>query len=414
MSRRTPKVVYWNHSPTPYFVERFNAVAERGNVDFEAWFNTRREAMRSWDVDESGWRFRARYIPARGLGPVRAQVPVPELAEARPDLLVQEYDRGHLALGFAAGTRLAGRTAFRVLPNYDTWSRRTWWREAGKHCVFAAVDAVKTPGPEGAALARRYGLPGERVVLVTQSVDTHRLTPDSGERERTRARLGLRGCVFLYAGRLWRGKGLDDLFDAYAALHHERAAVSLLLAGDGPDEAHYRARAAGLRDVLFAGFAQADELLALYRAADALVFPTLGDPHGLVVEEAMSAGLPVIASASAGDIRLRLPEGEAGWVVPPADPDALRGRMAVLAADRELRVRLGKRARELVRERSHERYAQDFEAFVAATLARPRRSGPAARSMCIAGRVLERTLGAQHAVPVLSPTTDRRPLAHSV
>ena len=40
MSRPRPKVVYWNHSPTPYFVERFNAVVQRGTLNFEASFNT--------------------------------------------------------------------------------------------------------------------------------------------------------------------------------------------------------------------------------------------------------------------------------------------------------------------------------------------------------------------------------------
>ena len=54
------KVVYWNHSPTPYFVARFNAIARRGKLDFEAWFNDRREPIRSWDVDEREWLFPAR------------------------------------------------------------------------------------------------------------------------------------------------------------------------------------------------------------------------------------------------------------------------------------------------------------------------------------------------------------------
>ena len=155
MAPKRPKVVYWNHSPTPYFVARFNAVADRGSLDFEAWFNERRESSRSWDVDESRWRFPARYIPARPLFGWSERVPVPELLLSRPDLLVQEYDRSHLTAGFLAGRALAGRTAFRVLPNFDAWSERTWWREAGKRLVFRAVDAAKVPGPDGRALAER-------------------------------------------------------------------------------------------------------------------------------------------------------------------------------------------------------------------------------------------------------------------
>jgi glycosyltransferase involved in cell wall biosynthesis len=417
MSRRKPKVVYWNHSPTPYFVERFNAVADRGNVDLEAWFNTRREAIRSWDVDESQWRFRARYIPARPILGLLRPVPVAELRDARPDLLVQEYDRSHLTLGFLAGTRLAGRTAFRVLPNYDSWSERTWWREAGKHFVFRAVDAAKVPGPDGAALARRYGLGRERIARVTQSVDVARLAAgrdgDEAARERTREHLDLHGCVFAYCGRLWQGKGLDDLISAYAELQGDGLEVSLLLIGDGPDEERYRRAARRLRNVAFAGFAQSQELVALYGAADALVFPTLGDPHGLVVEEAMAAGLPVVCSSNAGDIDLRLPDGQAGFVVPARDPRALAERMRALARDEQLRARMGERARELVRERGHDRYAEDFESFVQRALALPRRGGSVARAARLLGTTLALAAGERASAPLLQPTSheDRRTLA---
>src|SRR6202035_553727 len=88
MSGKRPRVVYWNHSPTPYFVERFNAVVDRGGLDFEAWFNDRREPSRSWEVNESQWRFRARYIPRRPLLGWSERVPVAELALIRPDVLV--------------------------------------------------------------------------------------------------------------------------------------------------------------------------------------------------------------------------------------------------------------------------------------------------------------------------------------
>jgi glycosyltransferase involved in cell wall biosynthesis len=391
MADRRPRVVYWNHSPTPYFVGRFNAVADRDGLEFEAWFNERREAIRSWDVDESTWRFPARYIDGRFLGR-RMPLPATELRLWRPDLLVQEYDRSHLMAGFLVGTAYAGRTAFRVLPNFDSWSHRTWWREAGKHFAFHAVDAAKVPGPDGARLARRYGLPADRVRAVTQSVDRGSLEParevSAGSRAARRGELGLEGCVFVYCGRLWSGKGTDDLFDAYERVLAEGRHVSLLVLGDGPDEARYRARAARLPRVSFAGFVQAAEISSYYAIADALVFPTLGDPHGLVVEEAMVAGLPVIASAAAGDIAARLPDGEAGYVVAPRDPAALARRMIALADDEALRRAMGERAAALASGRDHAAYARDFEEFVHAALALPRRTGPAPVAARFGGHLL--------------------------
>ena len=90
-----------------------------------------------------------------------------------------------------------------------------------------------------------------------------------------------------------------------------------------------------------------------------MVFPTLGDPHGLVVEEAMSAGLPVICSSAAGDIAERLPDGEAGYIVAPRAPQLLAQRMLALALDERLRSSMSTRAAALAQTRGHERYAEE-------------------------------------------------------
>ena len=161
------------------------------------------------------WTRRVEF-PACYLG--RVKVPVKELRRLRPDVFILEYDRWNLALGAVAGFALAQRVAFRVLPNFDAWSKRTWWRELGKSVLFKAVDGAKVPGPDGAALATRYGLPQERTTVVTQSIDVAHY-----------GRAGTAGCGAVAAARnpradrmrlplrgpVWAGKGLDELFAAY-------------------------------------------------------------------------------------------------------------------------------------------------------------------------------------------------------
>ncbi len=386
-----PRVIYWLRQPTPYYVTRLNAVAHRGNLDLEAWFSVERESDRSWSVDSGAWEFPARYIPRRrSLGGLH--VPTVELRRARPDLFILEYDRANLALGALAGRATARRLAFLVLPNYDAWSQRTWWREAAKHFLFRAVDGAEVSGPEASAMARRYGLPDDRSWRVDRSISVTRysraryLSPDA--RQQGRDRLGLRGCVFLYVGRLWRGKGLDHLLDAYRRLRASNPEVSLLLVGDGVDEAHYRAQAATIPGVVFAGFVEPELLPNFYALADVFVFPTLGDPHGLVVEEAMLAAMPVISSSAAGEIRSRVPEGEAGFIVPPGDAEALEHRMATLAANPALRAAMGKLGANLASGRSDGRFAVQFEAFVAAVLAAPRRRSASAQVADLLGHLV--------------------------
>jgi glycosyltransferase involved in cell wall biosynthesis len=376
-SSSAPKVVYWFNQPTPYVVNRFNAVAKRPEIQFEAWFSEVRQADRSWAVDPGTWAFRARYLTVHNVARAVLRVPAAELFASRPDLFVLEYDRLNLALGAVLGRLLAGRVAFRVLPNFDAWSERTWWREASKHLLFRAIDAAKVPGPDGAALAGRYGLPCGRRWRVRQSIDVDHYgssrAVSRSVREQRRAELGLEGCVYCFVGRLWSGKGIDELFNAYRRLSAETTAISLLMVGDGVDEARYRRAAKDLPNVVFAGFIQPSELPAWYALADVLVFPTRGDPNGLVIEEALAAGLPVIVSDAAGDVASRVPKA-VGHIVPGGSVAALADSMTTLLDDR-VRVRLAAAAPGLVRDKDDEGYADDFVKFALGTLGVPPRRG---------------------------------------
>ena len=388
-----PRVVYWQNIPSPYVVERYNALADRGNLDFEAWFNEEREPDRSWEVNLATWRFKARYIPKRPLFRRKLHLPLFELAQVRPDVLISLYDRACFAFGSLAACGNASRRAYRVLPNYDSWSEYTWWKEVGKHFLFRSIDGAKVPGPDGAHLALRYALPRSRIRYVTQSINIAHYTQarqaSSLERTARRHELGLHGCVFIYVGRLWSGKGVDYLLDAFRTVWMQQQDVSLLLLGDGVDEARYRLLVRDLPNVVFAGFVQPRDIPHHYALADVMIFPTLGDPHGLVVDEAMAAGVPVICTESAGDIRRRLPDGEAGFIVPPADAAVLADRMLRLAVDPVLRARFVARGEELVAAKQHECWAKDVEAFVCHLLAMPPRHTLAARLARGIGRYVQ-------------------------
>ncbi len=383
ITERPVRVLYWFTQPTPYVVARFNAAVERPELDFHAVFSHVREPDRSWDVDESAWKFPASYLG-------RIKVPVQELRRLRPDVFVLEYDRWNLALGAMIGLVTAQRVAFRVLPNFDAWSKRTWWRELGKKVLFKAVDGAKVPGPEGAALATRYGLPHERTTVVTQSIDVAHYGRgrdlSAAERLRRREALGLSGCVFLYVGRVWAGKGLDELFAAYRQVRAARDDISLLIVGDGVDYERYFGQESATAGVTFAGFVQPADLPEWYAVCDVLVFPTHGDPNGLVVEEALAAGLPVIVSDAAGDIRARVPES-VGRVFPVGDAGALAQAMQALA-ESPIRDPMAGQAPDWGAWKNDERYAEDLARFALDLVARPRRR-TLHRAACAAiGRLL--------------------------
>lgn len=158
----------------------------------------------------------------------------------------------------------------------------------------------------------------------------------------------------LFVGRLVERKGVHYLLDALARLRDAR--VRLRVIGDGPMRAELEARARrnGVADaVVFEGFVSRERLARALGACDAFVLPaivdTKGDTEGLgvVLIEALQHGKPVIAS-DAGGIPDVIRDGETGLLVPPADAPALAAAIARLAADAELRNRLGTRGRQHV------------------------------------------------------------------
>ena len=375
------RVVYWNNIPAPYMVERFNAVAKRGNLDFEAWFSARTESDRSWKVDESQWHFSHRFLPSVELRTSALALPAPLLRGRKPDVLVSLYAGADFLAGSTLARRRGARIAFWVEVTYDAWVKRRRWKEAVKSRILPGADGIFTAGDDGRSFARRYGVSDDRIHHVPHVVDFERLASAArladGERDRLRAELGVRGVTFVYVGRLWSGKGLSYLLDAFGGLQaRDVGEVSLLLVGDGrdEDELRARARAQGLRNFVFYGFQGEDVLPRLYAASDVFVFPTLGDPFGMVVLEAMACGLPVISTTAAGKISERVVEGVNGFLVAPASSEQLLERMTVLARDEDLRTAMGAAAIRQVAWQSPDAWAEAFERALDKVLAMPRTS----------------------------------------
>jgi glycosyltransferase involved in cell wall biosynthesis len=375
------RVVYWNNIPAPYMVERFDALAKRGSLDFEAWFSARTESDRSWKVEESRWQFPYRYLPSVELGSSALAFPGPLLRGRAPDVLVSLYAGADFLAGSTLARRRGARIAFWVEVTYDAWVKRRRWKEAVKSRILPRADGILTAGDDGRSFARRYGVSDDRIHHVPHVVDFERLARGArlaeGERDRLRAELGVRGVTFVYVGRLWAGKGLTYLLEAFGGLQaRDVGEVSLLLVGDGrdEDELRARARAQGLRNVVFCGFQGDDVLPRLYAASDVFVFPTLGDPFGMVVLEAMACGLPVVATSAAGEISGRVVEGVNGFLVAPASRGQLLERMIVLARDKDLRAAMGAASVRMVARQSPDAWAEAFERALDSILAMPRTS----------------------------------------
>jgi glycosyltransferase involved in cell wall biosynthesis len=209
--------------------------------------------------------------------------------------------------------------------------------------IYRGADGVVTYGPHVTRYVERHRTKGN-VFEAPQAVDqAHFARPVSGnERAAARARANASTddtFLALFVGRLEHEKGVDLLTEGWRTADLGDSAT-LAFAGTGP-----------LNPPNAMGHIERQDLPALYAAADALVLPsirtaTFTEPWGLVCNEAMHQGTPVIASdavgAAAGGLVV---DGRNGLVVPQRDPRALATGIRTLAHNADLRAQLGQAAR---------------------------------------------------------------------
>jgi glycosyltransferase involved in cell wall biosynthesis len=210
--------------------------------------------------------------------------------------------------------------------------------------LYRGADAVVTYGPHVTRYVERFRSTG-KVFEAPQAVDPDHFGRSLPEERvaATRERAGARPdqTLVLFVGRLVREKGVATLARAWGHAELEDSAV---LASAGPGAM----RLPGTH----LGPVPRDELPELYAAADLLVLPsirtrTFTEPWGLVTNEAMHQGTPVIATDAVGAVAGGLVrDGRNGMVVPAGDADALGARIRLLARNPELRRQLGEAARE--------------------------------------------------------------------
>lgn len=184
-------------------------------------------------------------------------------------------------------------------------------------------------------VALGWGLAPTRVsILPNPAPDVPPLAP----REELRAQLGVAGEALVFAGRLGPQKALGVALEALVDV----PGVTLVVAGDGPEREilEARARELGLDGrVTFRGSVPRDEVLRLFRAADASVLSSAWENFPHTVVESLAVGCPVIATA-VGGVPEVVHHGENGLLVPPGDPSALAAAIVRFFGDEAFRAKL--------------------------------------------------------------------------
>ena len=189
-----------------------------------------------------------------------------------------------------------------------------------------------------------FDIDPERVRVIPNGIDPAMTTEmDPDELARIKARFQLDGRSILFVGNIKPHKNVERLIEAFARLREDESLkdVKLIVVGDELSKYPALRRAVARhqirRHVRFFGFVPEMTLVALYRAADVFVLPSLYEGFGLPVLEAMANGTPVVTSNLSS-----LPEvvGDAALTVDPYDIDAIAGATRRVLQDEELQARL--------------------------------------------------------------------------
>lgn len=352
-SEATRVAVVTNILP-PYRVQLFERVAARANIDLRVFVASTTEPGRHWswppnvpfDVVVTGARQIRRshgsvtWLDARLLA---------HLGRFRPHVVVAG---GGIALSAAACLYCQYSKAYMVLWSdateaadkpYESPLRSRVLQILVGHAIGYIASSSETKD-----YFVRLGAPERAVRVSMLTTDVVWLQSETararGRRDEIREALGLDGPTIVYVGSLTHRKGVDSLLTAFREVRRQVPVACLLLVGQTDDSAASRTLWGHATDpsIVVTGHLEYRWLPVMLAAGDVFCFPTRRDPYGMVLAEAVAAGLPVVTTAAAGAARDLVTAGRNGLIVAPGDSKDLGDALVSILSSRSVAESMGR------------------------------------------------------------------------
>jgi len=355
------KVLLITNIPTPYRIPLFNELHEQlkeKGLKLKVIFGALGYPHRKWNVEISLCKFDCEVSPSRRLilsGPEKVMFTYRGLLKN----IKREKPRVIITNAFSiATTKLWLISWFRNV-RYIIWSgaierRRkpdSQIRRTHRKLLMKRAAGFIAYGKKAREYLVGLGARPKKIEIGINTVDT-----DYFNKEVNKIRDALEKNnskkIIIYVGHLTRGKRLDLLFHVIKILAKKRNDFIVKIIGDGPEKTNLINLAKKLEIVEFIsieGFKQKEEIVKYYAEADCFLFPSEYDVWGLVLVEAMAAGLPCIASVHAGATHDLILNGVTGFAMDFENPGEIVKKIGMILDDYQYAQRIGEEASRFIR-----------------------------------------------------------------
>jgi 1,2-diacylglycerol 3-alpha-glucosyltransferase len=301
-----------------------------------------------------------------------------KLNELRPSVVLVPGIYTLPGLAAAVWAKSHGRCSVLMSETTRQDYRRTWWKEIPKRFLLGLLfDYGFAGGKPHARYLRQLGFANDRIAERYDVVDNdffQRAAASARRNLNLPAALQLPAKYFLFVGRLSSEKNVLGLLKAFSGYCKRGGTWSLVVVGDGPERATLEVEvlALGLQArVHFAGFKATEQVVPYYAFASCFVLPSAREPWGLVVNEAMACGLPVLVSSHCGCAEDLVHHGINGYLFDPVSEGFEARLLSIGALDDSALHAMGEASARIVSDFSPQHWAKEVAEIRSAFLQAP-------------------------------------------
>ncbi len=372
--KRKYKLAILTSHPIQYYAPLYKKLATDSKIELTVYYCSEHGVTEKWDsgfgvafkwniplLEGYSYKFLQNISPWPGpqriLGLINPGI-MGELSRWHYDaVIIQGYTIPTNLLAYLAAWITSTPVIFRG-ETQNFFNKRVWLRAVKRgalNLLFARTRAFLPIGKASLKFYSGFGVPEEKLFLTPYSVDNayfcegRELYQDKKNGIKSQFGLSDDKVVILFSGKLIQRKRPLDLLKAFEKIS-ERKGAELIFMGDGEQKAMLSQYCRGnkIKEVSFLGFINQDELRQIYALADIFVLPSEFETWGLVINEAMCYGVPIITTNMVGASFDLVRNGENGFLYSPGDINMLADILAKLLTDERLRSKMGKRSLEII------------------------------------------------------------------